>query len=245
MASGRITGTSDNGRYLYIDWSHSGSTFTASLYLVGDLTGIANSGSHFTVAGDRYNITGNFDNWGTGKPLHLKTFTKTISGGSVAMSGAFIYNGGSWTAAYVSGTATLTTIPPAPTNAKISGFFDKGATTTFSWNVVLEATSYEIWYRFWYKRTNTYTDWKLKHTTTASLWNVTHAEATPDAMQLGVKAKNSAGVSSMTTSGWQYRQGVRVNSGGFKRGYIKVWNGSSWVQGYIYVWNGSSWVEGQ
>jgi hypothetical protein len=241
--SGRITGAADNGRYLYIDWSVSGTSFTAKLYLVGDLTGIANSGSHFTVDGTQYAISGSYDNWGTGTPLLLKTVTKTTSKSSIAMSGAFIYNGSSWTAVYVSGTATLGTKPSSPTNVTASGNFAVGDTMSITWNTSTGATGYKLYYA--QRSENTWLDWNLIKTVTTN--SATHIFATigdsRTAVKFGVSATNSVGDSSIIGSNIIERISIKVwNGSAYIKGNAKVWNGSEWKTGTMKIWNGSAWV---
>ena len=243
MASGRITGSADNGRYLYIDWSTSGSSFTAKLYLVGDLTGIANSGSHFTVDGTQYTISGSYDNWGTGTPLLLKTVTITTSKSSIAMSGAFIYNGSSWTAAYVSGTATLGTKPSAPTSVTTSGIFAVGEPMSISWTAVSGATNYNLYYA--QKSGDSWIGWIFRKSVTGTSTTFAFDTIGDDrtAAKFGVSAVNSAGEGSIKESNIIERSTIKVwNGSSYASGKIKVWNGSEWKTATIKVWNGSSWV---
>ena len=243
MASGRITGSADNGRYLYIDWSTSGSSFTAKLYLVGDLTGIANSGSHFTVDGTQYAISGSYDNWGTGTPLLLKTVTITTSKSSIVMSGAFIYNGGSWTAAYVSGTASLGSKPSAPTSVTTSGSFAVGEPMSISWSAVSGATGYKLYYS--QKENGNWNNFSfLKNvTTTSTTYTFSVIGDDRSAVKFGVSATNSIGDSSISESNIIEKSAIKVwNGSSYVSGNIKVWNGSEWKVGTIKVWNGSAWV---
>ena len=244
MASGRITGASDNGRYLYIDWSTSGSSFTAKLYLVGDLTGIANSGSHFTVDGTQYVISGSYDNWGTGTPLLLKTVTITTSKSSITMSGAFIYNGSSWTAAYVSGTASLGSKPSAPSGVTASGNFAVGSEMSISWNSVLGATGYKVYYSQ-RKTDGTWTDfYSVKDvTSTSTTFSFSIIGDDRTAVKFGVSAYNSVGESGISESNIIERSAIKVwNGSSYVDGKVKVWNGSEWKTGTIKIWNGSAWV---
>lgn len=48
-----------------------------------------------------------------------------------------------------------------------------------------------------------------------------------------------------TESNWNYHDGIMFQpstSAKMLQGYIKVWNGTSWVQGYVSVWDGGKWV---
>ena len=244
MASGRITGSADNGRYLYIDWSISGTTFTAKLYLVGDLSGIANSGSHFTVDGTKYTISGSYDNWGTGTPLLLKTVTITTSKASIVMSGAFIYNGSSWTATYVSGSASIGSKPSAPTTVTASGNFAVNGKITISWSAVSGVTGYKLYY----SQKKSDGSWHgvsyLKDvTTTSTTYTFSQIGDDRTAVKFLVSAYNSVGESNKKESNIIEKSAIKVwNGSAYVSGNIKVWNGSAYVSGNIKVWNGSSWV---
>ena len=244
MSSGRFTGTADNGRYLYIDWSNSGTSFTAKLYLMGDLTGIANTGSHFTVDGTQYAISGTFDNWGTGTPLLLKTVNITTSKSSIVMSGAFIYNGGSWTAVYISGTATLGTAPDTPTNVTASGIFALDSPMTISWTAVAGATSYKLYY--WQKTTSG--NWAgptyLKDVaTTSTTYTFTLLGEDRTDVKFGVSAVNSVGESSIAESNVIARSFIKVwNGSAYINGKATVWDGSAWKPATIKIWDGTSWT---
>lgn len=264
MASGRLTGTSNSGRYLYIDWSSyvngdNSSSVTGSIYLMGDIYGDGLDGSKFICGSTEVSLVGSYDNWGTGKALFLKTMTVTVNHnsdgtGSAWFYGYLLYNG-SFTDVSVSGTVALDTIskapttPGNPTNVTTSGVFEKYGTSTLSWSAATgTVTGYEIQYQLWDSRTNTYSAWTYHGSTTKTSYGITHSnEATPDCIIMRVRAKNDSASSSWVQGAWLYRTGISFWNGSSwaRPKELKVWNGSAWVYGYLYIWNGSAWVEGQ
>lgn len=237
--------------------SSNSSTVNVTLTIKASASGNCLQGSHLTINGIRKNFN-QYLNYPHGGPTitlcsnSIEVPHNSDGSKSIDISAALVWNGYLWNGSGVnvstlsgSGTITLDTInskPPNPTSIYVTGLFENGDSQTITINGNGPKTGYNIYYRYWNKTNNEYSQWYYKGHTGDNSYTINHDNITWDCIQYSVTTVNHGIESNGIESDWYWHYGIKINNNGMVRGKIKVWNGSNWVHGYIRIWNGSNWV---